>query len=75
MAYRRSEDGVQRTNVRFAIRLTREELREANAKAIACGYKSFRNFVEVQLGNMQMDLSERYDEASKFRDDEDGDLS
>ena len=65
MKYTKSVDGEMRANLYFGVRLTKEELAELNMQAKALGFKDYRAYVESQLVNLQLRLSDEYSEMQK----------
>jgi len=51
MKYTRRVDGENRANHRFSVALSREELKDFNARAIKMGYTNFRSYIQGQIGN------------------------
>jgi len=60
-----SKDGNLRQNMNFSRRYTKQELQDLDTKAKGLGYKNFRNFVECQLSNIEMQLDDLYNEAER----------
>jgi hypothetical protein len=65
MKYTMSKDGKMRVNLRYSERVTKEKLDELNKQAIFLGYKSYREYAELKIADIQFRLLMEHEELKE----------
>ena len=66
MKYTKRVDGLERATHIMRMHLTREELKDRNARARKMGYKDYRQYVQYQVGAAMVSFEEEWEDFVKY---------